>query len=842
VTLRSWADSEKIPVTWVGRERRFSFGDIDAMKVPGGGCTDGPRPEGLYVRVLGTTGQEPALDEQEAELRATAAGMVVRVFRDRASGLQEDRPGPEKVLAAAADGQVSVVRVTHEDRLARFGAGWLRRRPAVHGATMEVLHPKARGGWEELLEDFISLVATFAGRLYGMRSAAARGDARRVRSAPARSRPVTRSSAPASGATPRTACARVLARGGTDEKTGEVLSAAAVAERVGWCAALVQSMASDLVAGRWAPADLAVLASGRDAAGRPLPAQAWMGLRRLGWAAVPPDGVKVNDRIVRMAQELAGRTQRSACWRDALTRAIVGSWPADPARRTPEEWDAVRAGAPGGEHLPSPVIRVRTRQVARYLQYHGRLPVGVTELEKTPQVPAILILAAVDRQQAVLERYEAAPRRALLRLQLPARPDPRGYADWSWVAVPLFLPPTVPAAAALHLPTLRVSGGRVIADVAFTQQVPQARRTGHAIALGIDWGLNALLSAGACHLDPDGTITALGAGAQYRAGGILAKAHRLRRHGEHLHAKLDHYQRLAAGHDHHPLADKAAVLRDEARHVADRRSHLNDALAWSAARWAADQAIAAGATVIYLEDLRSLEARGMGKTLNTRLSQTIRSQIAERLRHIAAEHGIAVVTVPPRGTSKNCPRCLTPLRHCKSPDQPTVAGWKWARCPGCGWQGDRDHGAWQRIAARGLAHQAKTITSRDTGAMAVRAVNDALEARTDVAPYASGRDRSKTGPTPRRSTACRAPRRRTAPSPPRSPRGGQRPEGRATPARSPLPRAATRDQRASTISFTPSRRPHRARGAVLGAGFHLSAHATPPKRRPDPQHHPANTG
>src|SRR6185437_2403389 len=100
VTLRSWADSEKIPVTWVGRERRFSFGDIDAMKVPGGGCTDGPRPEGLYVRVLGTTGQEPALDEQEAELRATAAGMVVRVFRDRASGLQEDRPGPEKVLAA----------------------------------------------------------------------------------------------------------------------------------------------------------------------------------------------------------------------------------------------------------------------------------------------------------------------------------------------------------------------------------------------------------------------------------------------------------------------------------------------------------------------------------------------------------------------------------------------------------------------------------------------------------------------------------------------------------------------------------------------------------------------
>jgi excisionase family DNA binding protein len=174
VTLRSWADSGKIPVTWVGRERRFSSDDIDAIKVPGGGCANRPRLEGPYVRVPGTTGQESPLDAQEAELRATATGPVARVFRDRASGLREDRPGLEKLLAATADGQVTVIRVTHEDRLARFGAGWLRRPLAVHGVAVEVLHPKAQGGREELLEDFISLVTTFAGRLYGMRYAAAR--------------------------------------------------------------------------------------------------------------------------------------------------------------------------------------------------------------------------------------------------------------------------------------------------------------------------------------------------------------------------------------------------------------------------------------------------------------------------------------------------------------------------------------------------------------------------------------------------------------------------------------------------------------------------------------------
>jgi hypothetical protein len=652
---------------------------------------------------------------------------------------------------------------------------------------------------------------------------------------------VTRAPATVSDGGTRTACARVLLRGGTDEKTGEGLPAAAVAGRVAWCAALVQGMAGRLAAGHWNLADLETLASGRDESGKPLPSQSWMAMRRLGWAAAPPHGVKANDRIARMAQEQAGRLLRSALWRDALTTAVTGTWPtADPAKRTAQEWDSVRAAAPGGEHLPSAVIRARTRQVARYLKEHGRLPASVTELEAPPRVPAMLILAACDRQQAGIERHEAEPRRALLRLQLPLRPDPRTYQDWSWVAVPLFLPPTVPAAAALHLPVLRPAGGRVVADVAFTQQVPAARRTGHTVALGIDWGLNTLLSAGAVRLDPDGSITALGAGAQYRAGGVLAKVHRLRRQDERLHAKTDHYERLAAGCGDHPLTVKAGILQAEAARVAGRRSNLNDSLAWSAARWAADQAIAAGASVVYAEDLRSMEARGMGRTMNTRLSQAVRGQILEKLRHILAERGIAVVTVPARDTSRNCPRCLAPLRHRKAPDQPAVPGWKWAQCPGCGWQGDRDQGAWQRIAARGLAHQAKTTVSRDTGAMAIRSVDDELEQRAVVAPYTSGqvaRDRSKTGPTPRRTTSRRAPRRRTAPPTP-PPGGAQRPGGRVTTARPPLPRAATRDQDANAICTEPARRPHKARGAALGAGFHRNAHVTPPKRERDPQPSP----
>ena len=76
----------------------------------------------------------------------------------------------------ARAGGISVVRVTHEDRLARFGSAWLRQLLEQDGVSLEVAHPKgSAGGPEELLEDFTALVTTFAGRIYGIRSEEAKG-------------------------------------------------------------------------------------------------------------------------------------------------------------------------------------------------------------------------------------------------------------------------------------------------------------------------------------------------------------------------------------------------------------------------------------------------------------------------------------------------------------------------------------------------------------------------------------------------------------------------------------------------------------------------------------------
>ena len=89
------------------------------------------------------------------------------------------------------------------------------------------------------------------------------------------------------------------------------------------------------------------------------------------------------------------------------------------------------------------------------------------------------------------------------------------------MACPIKVPSTVPASAVLHLPTLRLHQGTVRADLAYTRAVAKTQRTGHTVALGVDWGLNTLLSAGAALLNDAGPITTLGSGGMFRACGVL---------------------------------------------------------------------------------------------------------------------------------------------------------------------------------------------------------------------------------------------------------------------------------------------------------------------------------
>ena len=179
-TLRKWADEGKIRYIFFQDERRFLISDIDAfMGVKTPVVESKVVRAVLYVRVSGSTGQETGLLAQEEQLCAFADASdinyeIVDVFKDRASGLNEKRVGLTKLLKNADDTLFDVVLVTHPDRLSRFGFTYLEQLLEKSSVSIKVLHPKASSGMEELLEDFTSLIATFAGRMYGMRSKAAK--------------------------------------------------------------------------------------------------------------------------------------------------------------------------------------------------------------------------------------------------------------------------------------------------------------------------------------------------------------------------------------------------------------------------------------------------------------------------------------------------------------------------------------------------------------------------------------------------------------------------------------------------------------------------------------------
>ncbi|MEM0000775.1 MAG: hypothetical protein QXY82_05560 [Desulfurococcaceae archaeon] len=60
--------------------------------------------------------------------------------------------------------------VEFRNRLTRFGFDHLARFFESHGVRVEVVEESEKGYMDELVEDFVALVTSFAARIYGKRS------------------------------------------------------------------------------------------------------------------------------------------------------------------------------------------------------------------------------------------------------------------------------------------------------------------------------------------------------------------------------------------------------------------------------------------------------------------------------------------------------------------------------------------------------------------------------------------------------------------------------------------------------------------------------------------------
>ncbi|RLG81557.1 MAG: IS607 family transposase [Thermoprotei archaeon] len=170
VAVRKWIRSGKLKAKRIGKLWMISEDELKRFL--------GEKPREvraiIYARISSYKQKRDGnLERQIERLRSycSAKGYkVIDVITDVASGLKEDRNGLQKLFDVVEKHQVDIVVVEFKDRLTRFGFDYLKRYFESHGVRIEVVEESGKGYIEELIEDFVAIVISLAGRIYGKRS------------------------------------------------------------------------------------------------------------------------------------------------------------------------------------------------------------------------------------------------------------------------------------------------------------------------------------------------------------------------------------------------------------------------------------------------------------------------------------------------------------------------------------------------------------------------------------------------------------------------------------------------------------------------------------------------
>ncbi|MQL56133.1 IS607 family transposase [Acidianus ambivalens] len=93
-----------------------------------------------------------------------------QVITDVGSGLNMKRKGFLKLLRMILNNEVSKVVVAYPDRLVRFGFEIIEEVCKAHNCELVVLNNEDKTPEQELIEDLVSVLVSFSGKLYGIRS------------------------------------------------------------------------------------------------------------------------------------------------------------------------------------------------------------------------------------------------------------------------------------------------------------------------------------------------------------------------------------------------------------------------------------------------------------------------------------------------------------------------------------------------------------------------------------------------------------------------------------------------------------------------------------------------
>jgi excisionase family DNA binding protein len=164
-----WIREGKIKAIEINGRWRIPYSEVERL-LSGGKV----KQVAIYARVSSNT-QKDDLERQLNALRdwvkKTLGEVSVIEVKDIGSGLKEDRRGLRKLLELAKRRQIDAIVVAYKDRLTRFGFEYLVELFKAYGVNVFVaFQEEPKDYTQELAEDFVEIVRSFASRIYGHRS------------------------------------------------------------------------------------------------------------------------------------------------------------------------------------------------------------------------------------------------------------------------------------------------------------------------------------------------------------------------------------------------------------------------------------------------------------------------------------------------------------------------------------------------------------------------------------------------------------------------------------------------------------------------------------------------
>lgn len=177
-TLRNWErDGKLTPFHTEGGHRRYYRSDIEKLAgtyIEPAKYSAGNRV-GIYCRVSShEQKQKGDLERQVGRMTTEALKRgysIISVFDEVGSGMNDNRKKLQKLFELVEKKEIDIVLVEHKDRLSRFCFNYLVSYFNSYGVKIEISEVTIGKAYEqELVEDILSLMASFSAKIYGKRS------------------------------------------------------------------------------------------------------------------------------------------------------------------------------------------------------------------------------------------------------------------------------------------------------------------------------------------------------------------------------------------------------------------------------------------------------------------------------------------------------------------------------------------------------------------------------------------------------------------------------------------------------------------------------------------------